>query len=97
MQELEAESQRRETQVSQMRLDASSSDGIKQLKGKTIGLLNRTLTGFYFRMQRDHGLPNAKNIVIKCKNMQNTKDFGAVYRFYSLPNLKSWSILASPS
>lgn len=33
MQELEAETQRRETLVSQTRLDASSSDGIKQLKG----------------------------------------------------------------
>lgn len=33
MQEIEDETERRQTLVAQMRLDASSSEGIKQLKG----------------------------------------------------------------
>jgi hypothetical protein len=35
MQGIEEESERRQTLVNQMRLDASSSEGIKQLKGIT--------------------------------------------------------------
>jgi hypothetical protein len=36
MQGIEDETERRQTLVNQMRLDASSSDGIKQLKGINI-------------------------------------------------------------
>ena len=36
MQGIEDDTERRQTLVNQMRLDASSSDGIKQLKGKTL-------------------------------------------------------------
>ncbi len=39
MQGIEDETERRQTLVNQMRLDASSSDGIKQLKGRTFLLV----------------------------------------------------------